>query len=178
MMRYALLLSIFVHFLLVFSLKIDLDLDNESRLYEPNLNAGVLQVRFFKLKAINATCINEDSHRQLHPNKQGEIGRASQKKLEQYANYLKPSEVDITAIPLHELAIRNELKIDSTIITYHLRIFVDKNGEVNQVINWDDKTTTLASYAEVANQVKRMIFIPAKKNGVVVDSFIDIALEV
>lgn len=92
--------------------------------------------------------------------------------------YLKPSDVDIRAIPLHGIELPRQASNIKLLVVYQLRIFVDKSGNVNQVVNLDRNNSEPLFYSEIVNQVKKLMFIPAKKNGVAVDSYVDVALEV
>lgn len=93
-------------------------------------------------------------------------------------HYLKPSDVDITAIPVHGIEPPTPTSINKLLVVYQLRIFINKNGSVDQVVNLDRSTTEQLFYAEIEAQVKKLVFIPARKNGAEVDSYIEIALEI
>lgn len=92
--------------------------------------------------------------------------------------YLKPSDVDIRAIPLHGISPPTPVSPNKLLVTYQFRVFINKSGIVDQVVNLDSNNTEQLFYSEIEAQVKKMVFIPAKKNGVEVDSYIEIALEV
>ncbi|MDP2229725.1 hypothetical protein [Methylotenera sp.] len=94
------------------------------------------------------------------------------------SRYLKPSDVDITAIPLHGIEPPMPTSINKLLVVYQLRIFINKNGNVDQVVNLDRGNTEPLFYAEIEAQVKKLEFIPARKKGVEVDSYIEIALEI
>lgn len=194
-MRYtlvvSLLVSILVHFCLILSLKpnANLDLSKESKLHQPNLNTIVLQVGFSALEApepeglaVSPKVIEQGIDKKIDENK------LSKSELENKATgatgnqsslnrYLKPSDVDITAIPFGAIAIPSKSRINGLVERYQLRVFVDRNGVVSSVVSLDKLTAEQLFYSEIETQVKKMLFMPAKKNGVVVDSFIDIALE-
>lgn len=202
-MRYALFISIFVHLLLIFN--IDLDSDKQHKLSQSNLSARLVQVRLSNLELFQqgnsqANTIDSKKFSNGDIQKTSPYEKSEAKPIRQtqqtevishlfstankgndenlYAAYLKPDDVDIVAMPLRELEISNNQRVNPIIFTYHLRIYIDKNGEVEHLVNLDNSTAKLASYAEVASQIKKMTFIPAKKNGVVVDSYIDISLEI
>ena len=91
--------------------------------------------------------------------------------------YFKSNEVDIDAIPLHGIESNVSSNTNKLLEVYKLRIYINRYGGVDRVINLNTDMTTRLFYSEVEMQVKSLTFIPAKKNGVEVDSFIDIFLE-
>jgi hypothetical protein len=93
-------------------------------------------------------------------------------------SYFKSTDVDMSVIPLHELRLDNKLPISSVDATWYLRIFVDQYGIVKEVLSLEAMQLELSDYSEVVARVEHMQFIPAKKNGVAVKSYIDVALEV
>ncbi|MDO9051623.1 MAG: hypothetical protein Q8N02_07735 [Methylotenera sp.] len=92
-------------------------------------------------------------------------------------HYLKPSDVDITAIPVYGIEPPIQTSTNKLLVVYQLRIFIDKNGSVDEIVNLDISNSEQIFYAEIEARVKKLVFIPAKKNGVEVNSYIDIALE-
>ncbi|MDO9281180.1 MAG: hypothetical protein Q7T88_02215 [Methylotenera sp.] len=92
-------------------------------------------------------------------------------------HYLKPSDVDITAIPVYGIEPPIQTSTNKLLVVYQLRIFIDKNGSVDEIVNLDIGNSEQIFYAEIEARVKKLVFIPAKKNGVEVNSYIDIALE-
>ena len=94
-----------------------------------------------------------------------------------HASYLKPSDVDISAIPLQGIKPPAITFVNTLPKTYKVRIFINKNGAVDQVLNLSESDTTQTGYTDIEEQVRKLTFIPAKKVGDAVDSYIDIALE-
>lgn len=91
--------------------------------------------------------------------------------------YYKSSEVDMSAIPIHGIEPPTTTSESKLLEVYQLRVFINKNGIVDQVVNLNANSAPQLFYSQVEVQVKNLSFIPAKKNGVEVDSYIDIALE-
>jgi hypothetical protein len=91
--------------------------------------------------------------------------------------YFKPSEVDIRAIPVHGIEPPIPTTVNKLLVAYNLRVFINKNGYVDQVVNLSEDNTEQINYSNIEEQIKKLTFIPAKKNGVEVDSYIEIALE-
>lgn len=78
-------------------------------------------------------------------------------------HYLKPSDVDITAIPVHGIEPPIPTSINKLLAVYRLRIFINKNGSVDQIVNLDIGNSEQIFYAEIEARVKKLVFIPAKK---------------
>lgn len=91
--------------------------------------------------------------------------------------YYKSSEVDMSAIPIHGIEQPTMLSGSKLLEVYQLRVFISKNGIVDRVVNLNKDRDSQLFYSQVEEQVKNLTFIPAKKNGVAVDSYIDITLE-
>lgn len=91
--------------------------------------------------------------------------------------YYKPSEVDISAIPMHGIELPRTTSAIKLLEIYKLRVFINRNGTVDHVVNLNKDVVSQLFYTQVEEQVKNLTFIPAKKNGVEIDSYIDIALE-
>ena len=62
-------------------------------------------------------------------------------------------------------------------MVYKVRVFINKNGFVDQVVNLNQDDPEQIFYTNIEEQIKKLTFIPAKKNSTEVDSYIDIALE-
>lgn len=92
-------------------------------------------------------------------------------------HYFKSSEVDISAIPLHGVRPPILITINKLLEIYKIRVFINKNGIVDQVVNLNESNSVQINYSNIEEQIKELTFIPAKKEGVEVDSYIDIALE-
>jgi hypothetical protein len=78
---------------------------------------------------------------------------------------------------LHGIEPPRQSSNSKLLVVYQLRIFIDKSGNVNQVVNLDRNNSEPLFYSEIVNQVKKLMFIPAKKNGVAVDSYVEVVLE-
>lgn len=89
--------------------------------------------------------------------------------------YFKVSEVDISAIPMH--GIESPINAAAIFEVYKFRVFINKSGGVDKIVNLNETEMPQLFYLEVEDQLKALTFIPAKKNGAEVDSYIDIALE-
>ena len=180
------------------------DVDIELR--EPNLGAIVLQVGFLNLASPERELVTTGYVNTLEyskksgdintlPNNRHIVRKESSKidiglstmSMTQNApfsgnknlqvQYLKSNNVDIRAIPVHGIELPTPTGSSKLLLVYQLRVFINKNGNVEQVVNLDKNNTKQLFYAEIEAQVKKLIFIPAKKNGVEVNSYIDIALE-
>jgi hypothetical protein len=91
--------------------------------------------------------------------------------------YFKPSEVDIRAIPVHGIEPPIPTTVNKLLVVYKVRVFINKNGFVDQVVNLNEDDPEQIFYTNIEEQIKKLTFIPAKKNSTEVDSYIDIALE-
>lgn len=179
----------------------DVDLD----LKKPNLSANVLQVRFSTLVRLELLRLETNPEATKYADESADINElaknrpATQLEVSKLVltlplshatentdasgnktplnQYLKPGDVDIKAIPLHGIEPPKQTGNSKLLVAYQLRIFVDKNGNVNQVVNLDRSNSAQIYYLEIVGQVKNLLFIPAKKNGVAVDSYVEVSLE-
>ncbi len=92
-------------------------------------------------------------------------------------HYYKPSEVDMGAIPMHGIELSTMTSESKLLEVYQLRVFINKSGIVDLIVDLNADSVPQLFYSQVEMQVKKLTFIPAKKNGVEVDSYIDVALE-
>jgi hypothetical protein len=175
----------------------------EHELNTPNLSAPVLQVGFLVLskpkdlpvenkqspialseRSDNVYALVGNNHKvQVKPQEphQGlplteNAKNTSNSKITQQ-QYFKPSEVDIRAIPVHGIEPPIPTTVNKLLVAYTLRVFINKNGYVDQVVNLSKDNVEQIFYSNIEEQIKKLTFIPAKKNGVEVDSYIEIALE-
>lgn len=193
-MRYglivAMLLSVLVHVLLIAGLTFSINAnlgksDSAIKSTKPNLNANTLQVGFIHLSAPESLVLEKklnmpaDKHSGAGINAVLESEHKVQKTApsDRLSAYLKPSDVDMRAIPMHGITPPIQVGVGQLLEVYRLRVFVNKRGNVERVINLDNSTSKQLFYADIERQVKELLFIPAKKEGLAVDSYIDIALE-
>jgi hypothetical protein len=174
-------------------------------LRKPNLSAGVLQVRFSSLVRPKLLRLQTRPEATKDTDDSVDVNVLSKNRLTNQTEtsktvltlplsnaientdasgngnplnqYLKPSDVDIRAIPLHGIEPPRQSSNSKLLVVYQLRIFIDKSGNVNQVVNLDRNNSEPLFYSEIVNQVKKLMFIPAKKNGVAVDSYVEVVLE-
>jgi hypothetical protein len=175
----------------------------EGELTTPNLSVPVLQVGFLVLsKPKNLSMENkktpiafsensgkiyavvENSHKvQMKPQESNQglpltptdknISNSNVTQLQ----YFKPNEVDISAIPVRGIEPPIPITVNKLLAVYKMRVFINKNGSVDQVLNLNQDDTEQIFYSNIEEQIKKLTFIPAKKNGIEVDSYIEIALE-
>lgn len=201
----ALFASLLVHVILIFNLTLfnNTGVSTESfkgELTTPNLNVPILQVGFLVLSepkdepleikpspielGTNSNPLIEHIYKtqiksqELNPNLPLTVSNNnnSHSKITQQ-QYFKPSEVEIRAIPVHGIAPPIPTTVNKLLVVYKIRVFINKNGFVDQVVNLNKDNTEQIFYSNIEEQIKKLEFIPAKKNGIEVDSYIDIALE-
>lgn len=96
-----------------------------------------------------------------------------------FDSYLKPTDVDMSIIPLYALRFNNDIETVSgpAGVPIYLRIFVDQHGVVKKVLSLEELPVQLSDYKKIVTNIEQTQFIPAKKNGVAVNSYIDVTLE-
>ncbi|MDI1360753.1 hypothetical protein [Methylotenera sp.] len=195
----ALLVSVFAHVILIFNLSMAKNSnfskrDLRGKLLISSLSAPALQVGFLtkplpsqnKQELNNKSNIGDDMHTGLNSSlpikPQGEhthplvgLAHSDISGTEELKQYYKVSEVDMSAIPQH--GIESPISEYKLLEVYQLGVFINKNGSVDKVVNLIEGKKPQLFYTKIEEQVKNLTFIPAKKNGIEVDSYIEIALE-
>ena len=91
--------------------------------------------------------------------------------------FLKPADVDTKAAPLKAVEIPIRLGESRLLASLSFRVYVDKFGDTQKVVSLDENAASQIFYDEIHTQLLQIKFIPAKKLGQEVDSYLDVIFE-